>query len=342
MRKLVVAAMALFFAVTGVFVVWENYHKPRLMVLHSYGTDYVWTQEINEGLKRVLGKNHWLSVRYHYMHTNLFHSQDELRRASLAARRAVEQFHPDVLLAIDDHAQDLVGRFYVNDPRLKVVFAGVNGEITPYGYDDKAKNVTGIMEHKQFKPVQEMLTNLWGDQGRPPRVAHLSDMSMASTTDTAEADKFAWAPQAYVGGFKVADFIAWKKKALELSGQVDFLLVSGYRQLPYGGGKKEFAPPDEVIAWTLANVEVPVVGLNAFNSRDGAMISLGVSPYEQGQVSAQMAIDILNGSKKIADLPIRPASQYVISMSQQALARYRIKPPQVFEAFARATNNFFK
>ena len=118
MRRLVLVAMTLFFLVTGGFVVWENYHKPRLMVLHSYGLDYVWTKDVNEGLNRVLGKNYWLTVRYHYLHTNLFHSRDELRRASLAARQAVEQFRPDVLLAIDDHAQELVGKYYVNDPDM--------------------------------------------------------------------------------------------------------------------------------------------------------------------------------------------------------------------------------
>jgi hypothetical protein len=341
MRKLVLAAMALFFLVTGVFVVWENYHKPRLMVLHSYGPDYVWTQEVNEGLKRVLGKNYWLTVRYHYMHTNQFNSQDELRRASLAARRAVEQFRPDVLLAIDDHAQELVGKFYVNDPQMKIVFAGINGEITPYGYE-QANNVTGILERKQFKAVQEMLPSLCQELGRPVRLAHLADMALSSSADTAEAAKFAWAPQVYVGGFQVADFVAWQKKARELAGQVDFLLVSGYRQLPYGDGQKGYVPPEEVISWTMANLEVPVIGLNVFNSRDGAMISLGVSPYEQGEVSAQMAFDLLSGNKKLADLPIRQANQYVVSMSQQTLSRYKIKPPQVFEAFARATNNFYK
>ena len=341
MRKLVLASMALFFLVTGGFVVWENFHKPRLMVLHSYGPDYVWTREVNEGLKRVLAKNYWLTVRYHYLHTNQFNGKDELRRASLAARQAVEQFRPDVLLAIDDHAQELVGKYYVNDPRLKIVFAGINGEIAPYGYD-QATNVTGIRERKQFKAVQEMLTSIGQELGHPARLANLADQAFSSSADTAEAAKVAWAPQVYVGGFQVADFPAWQKKARELAGQVDFLLVSGYRQLPYGDGRKGFVPPAEVMAWTLANVEVPVIGLNVFNSQDGAMISLGVSPYEQGEVSAQMAFDLLNGTKTLADLPIRQASQYVVSMSEKSLARYRIKPPQVFEAFARATNNFYK
>ncbi len=341
MKKLVLGAMTLFFLVTGAFVFWENYHKPRLMVLHSYGDDYVWTQEVNEGLKRVLAKNHWFTVRYHYLHTNLFNGKAELRRASLAARQAVDQFRPDVLLAIDDHAQELVGKYYLNDPKMKIVFAGINGEITPYGYD-KADNVTGILERKQFKAVQEMLTSLSQELGHPARLAHLADQAISSTADTLAAEQIAWAPQVYVGGFQVADFVAWQKKARELAGQVDFLLVSGYRQLPYGDGQKGFVPPEKVLAWTLANVDVPVIGLNVFNSRDGAMISLGVSPYEQGEVSAQMAADLLSGDKKLADLPIHQASQYVVSMSQQALTRYKIRPPQVFEAFARATNNFYK
>lgn len=341
MRKLVVAAMTLFFLITGIFVVWENYHKPRLLVLHSYGNDYVWTKEVNEGLKRVLGKNNWLSTRYHYMHTNKFNGKDELRRSAQAGRRAVEQFRPDVLLAIDDHAQELVAKYYVNDPKMQIVFAGINGEITPYGYDH-ANNVTGIRERKQYKAVQEMLSILSQDQGRPARLAYLVDSALSSSADISEADKFSWAPHHYVGSFQASDFGDWQEKVRTLAGQVDFLLVSGYRQLPRVAGDKGFVPPEQVLDWTVSQLQVPVIGLNVFNSRDGAMISLGVSPYEQGEVAAKMAYDLLRGGQKTGDLPIRQASQYVVSMSEQALARYRIKPPQVFEAFARATNNYYK
>jgi hypothetical protein len=337
---MILASMALFFLLTGILVLWENYRKPRLMVLHSYGADYVWTKEVNEGLKRVLGKNHWFTVRYHYMHTNRFNSADELRRASQAGRQAVEQFRPDVLLAIDDHAQELVGKFFLDDPKLKIVFAGINGEITPYGYD-RANNVTGILERKQLKAVQEMLASFWREQNRPARLAHIADSAISSSADTQKAREFDWRPLTYLGGIQVNDFVEWKKQIRNLSGKIDFLLVSGYRQMPYGEGKKEFVPPEEVMAWTMANAEVPVIGLNVFNSRDGAMISLGVSPYEQGEVAARMACELLSGTKKISDIPIREASQYVVSMSQKGLDRYRIKPPQVFEAFARATNNFY-
>ena len=340
MKKSVLIVMSLFFLAIGLFVVFENYHKPRILILHSYCNKYVWVKDINQGIKRELSKNNWFTAQYHYMHTDLFYEEDDLHRASVAARQAIKQFRPDILLAIDDSAQELVGKYYVNDPKMKIVFAGINGEVTPYGYD-KANNVTGIMEHKQFHPMKEMLAHLGQHLGHPPRFAHLSDHSMASITDTAEAEKITWDPLVYLGGFTVADFEEWKKKALELNGKIDFLLVSGYRQLAFGKGNADFVPPEEIMAWTLKNVEVPVIGLNVFNSRDGAMISLGVSPYEQGEVATHMALELLAG-KQISDLPIRPAKMYVISMSKRTLKRYGVTPPLILEAFARASNNYFE
>ncbi len=341
MRRLVLAAMALFFLVTGSLVVWENYHKPRLLILHSYDNDYVWTKEVNEGMQRVLGPSYWLTVRYHYMRTKKFTSADELRRAAIAARRAVDQFHPDVLLAVDDYAQKLVGAHYVNDPRLKIVFAGVNGDIKTYGYDHAA-NVTGILEGKQYEAVQELVTILRGEGQRPARLAYLSDRALSSDADVAGAAGFNWAPLDYLGAVQVADFAGWQREIAKLSGRIDYLLVSGYRKLPYGPGRHDFVPPAAVMAWTNAHLGVPAIGLNVFNSQDGAMISVGVSPYEQGEVAAGMALALLRGTKKVSELPVREARQYVISMSASALARYRIKVPRIFEAFARATDNYYQ
>jgi len=332
--------MFFFFVVTGCLVLWENYHKPRLLVLESYDKDYVWTQEVEEGIARELDGNHWVTIRHHYMRTKRFSDAPSLRRAAAAGRKAVDDFRPQVILAVDDYAQKLVARYYVNKPGIKIVFAGVNGRIEPYGYDHAA-NVTGILERKQIAALREILTILAGSAGRPLKVAYLSDPALSSRCNVDTAAECDWSPHDYLGGYIVPDFVRWQKKVRELAGGLDYLLVSGYRKLPRRLGEEGFVPPKEVMAWTVANLKVPVIGMNVFNSRDGAMLSVGVSPYEQGEVAAKMALDLLSGRREVKDIPIKRASQYVVSMSESAMARYRVKVPRVFEAFARATDNFY-
>ena len=94
------------------------------------------------------------------------------------------------------------------------------------------------------------------------------------------------------------------------------------------------------MTWTEANSPVPVIGMNTFNSEEGAMLSVGVSPYEQGEVAATMAIKLIEGVD-IKSLPIQTSSQYVVAVRKSALDARNISIPEVFEAYAIASNNYF-
>ena len=68
-RSIVALLMSVFFILMVTAIIWVNGERPRVLVLHSYATNYVWTREINVGLERVLGNQSWINVRYHYMNT---------------------------------------------------------------------------------------------------------------------------------------------------------------------------------------------------------------------------------------------------------------------------------
>ena len=93
--------------------------------------------------------------------------------------------------------------------------------------------------------------------------------------------------------------------------------------------------------WTEANSTVPVIGTNVFNTEDGAMLSVGVSPYEQGETMAEMARMIIEKHMAPKDIPIRTSHQYVVAFRKSALERRHMTVPQIFEAFARATDNYY-
>lgn len=335
-------AMVAFFIVMAGVSLWVNIQKPRLLILHSYSTDYIWTQEVNEGFDRVLADVVGVTVRYHYMKTKRFSDKDSLRRAGIAAQEAIEREKPDVVLAVDDYAQKLAASRFVDHPDIKIVFAGINGGIEPYGYD-QANNVTGILERKPVVALREILLTL--ADHRPgetaPRAVYLADLAYSSRRDAEYLARFDWAPLRYLPVLQAADFEDWKRKVMALADKTDILLVSGYRKLPRSASDSAFSDPGEVAAWTEANSPVPVVGLNIFNSADGIMLSVGVSPYEQAEVSANMALDIIQGRREIADVPITTSRQYVVGMSRAALERRGFKMPGYLEAFARATDNYY-
>ena len=120
-------------------------------------------------------------------------------------------------------------------------------------------------------------------------------------------------------------------------------MVGGYRKLkrlPDSGPKEEFVPPGEVMRWTEKNSPVPVIGIDIFNTEDGAMMSVGVSPFEQGNTAANMARRILEDGVAPSKIPFATSQQYVVAFRRSALDRRKLQIPKIFEAFARATDNY--
>ena len=333
------AMAAFFFACFGV-VFYVGWQRPTILVLHSYDKDYAWTREVDAGFARVLKTQSWVRVSSYYMKTKGTKDKDYLRRAGLTARRAIDAAAPDVLIAVDDPAQELVARHYVDHSRLRIVFAGVNGGTEEYGYPD-AQNVTGILERKPAEAIAECLRFLDRDRNRKARVMLLCDTSSSAVSDAEYLARSDWEGLEYLGARHVDSFAEWQAAVLELAGQVDYLLVGGYRQLSSAEDYGKVVAATEVMGWTEAHAAMPVVGMNVFNAEDGAMLAIGVSPFEQGEVASELALTLLETGQVAAELPVRLSNQYVIALRKSALERRGLEVPRIFEAFARATNNYF-
>lgn len=489
--------MAVFVLLLSAAVIYINYVRPRILILHSYSLDYIWTKEVNVGLERVFQDQSWVDIRYHYMSAKKFKDRDELRRAAMAARKAVDNLRPDILIAIDDDAQNLVAKYYVDDPHIHIVFAGINGNIEPYGYD-KANNVTGILERKPVAAIKEMvafmgslhalthpkpetpecaraaalskviglidpvlsrrtqalfdvreqaerleastgtlqellkkagvssrhlkmrlgwiqpahqgrrlsptlglpfqdpdpLESIIGTVGASPlsvmqedepvddvpsvealaiaeavlegievkvpmelprplwpdckatrplyRALFLGDQSHSVVLDAEHLQAFPhWSPVTYQGAVFVKTFRQWQEFILQADRRADYLLVGGYRMLR-NEEDNGYVNAETVMQWTDAHSPVPVLGMNVFNTADGAMLSVGVSPFEQGEVAAQLAFRLLRDHEDIRQMPVMTSQQYVISMRKSALMERKIQLPSIFEAFSRATNNYYE
>jgi ABC-type uncharacterized transport system substrate-binding protein len=315
--------------------------RSRILVLHSYADDYIWTHEVNIGIQRILGSNRQVEVRYHYLDARRRGDAEFLSRAAKLAINDITEFRPQVLIAIDDIAQDLVVRHFVDAPNLQIVFGGVGERIEKYGFD-KAANVTGIMERKPFAAIKEIVMILANSGSLPPapRIAMITDTTASTMNDAKELGARDWKPGGFVGHKAVDTFEDWQKAVLDLKDKADVMLVSGYRRLKPMDGKPGYVRPAEIAAWTEANSPVPIIGVNSFNSEDGFMLSIGVSPFEQGEVTAKNALVLLQGKLRGKDIPVADSQQYVIAMRESAIKRRNVTIPKVLEAFARATNNY--
>jgi ABC-type uncharacterized transport system substrate-binding protein len=179
-------------------------------------------------------------------------------------------------------------------------------------------------------------------QGKDPkniRIINIGDRSDSLLADEPFLLKYDWSPLKLVDSKLVGTFDDWKKVVNDAESRADFIILSNYRQLVVKPGDKKFVPASEVMKWTETHAKPIVLGMQGFNVEDGGAIAIGVSPYEQGEVSAQMAAEIIAG-KKPRDIPEQATRQFVVFMSESRLKARHIQPPKIYEAFARASNTY--
>ncbi len=303
---------------------------PRIMVLHSYGKDYVWTNLIDQSLLSAFKQLKYnVKIRYFYMNTRNLDYPKNKQRVEQDFVTYVEAFDPQVIIAVDDSAQNIISKHYLNHPDIDVVFSGVNSSVEKYGYSG-ADNITGIFEHKPLTSLKLVIAELNRLQEieAPVSVLFLADTSTSSHKNSDFLAAQDWGNIDYRGGEFVADYAQWQKFILENSGDYDYILVSGYRQLLDENGSR--VDSEEVGAWTQVNSNAAVIGMNVFNSEDGILLSVGVSPYEQGAGALKLAVRIIRGDSP-DEIPYRYPERYMLALSENAFLN-----PEVQQNYKKA------
>jgi len=332
---------ALFFLEMSVFVI-ASRDKPKILVLHSYTPEYSWSYDINQGILRTLD-DQAVESSYHFMATKDANA-DQKRRAQKIAHRRIADFAPDIILAVDDNASALVAKEYVGDDAIDIVFAGINGSVQPYGYDGAA-NVTGIYERKPVGALVELINIIKRYDGQASTAVFVSDKSVSAKRDADYMAAADWGGSVvYRGHIAADDFADWQDIIGGLPADIDFLLVGAYRHLKLSPDSESLARPADIARWTVENANSIVIGLNVFNSQDGVPVSVGVSPYEQGEVAARLALEVLESGRPAGDFEYAHPTQYFISMNAPAIEGSKLyrDMPALLEAFARSTSNYFQ
>jgi ABC-type uncharacterized transport system substrate-binding protein len=329
----------LFLLVVSLFLIYKAVERPRVLVLHSYATDFSWTADMNSGVKRALADRPY-NIRYYYMDTKKHPGLAYRERVGEEVRKLVREWKPSVILAFDDNAQEFVGKYFVNDPDINIVYAGVNADLARYGYD-KADNVCGISEKMPWAVAQKVLLELLDKNSR---LLHLSDGSDTSYSIHRSITDFDWKPFVLAGSKPIGDFDEWKKAVKDAEGKADCLLITHYHTIMDPENPDKVVRPVEVIAWTREHTDLPMLGFWRFFMEDGGMMAVGLSPYEQGEVAGRMAIDIIEKGIKAGEIGQKANRLFVMYIRKSAF--YKRLPgrkiPVELEAFADAVEGTYE
>lgn len=327
----------IFFICLCTFLIIANLSKPRILILHSYSQDFSWVNDIDSAIQKDFEKKPY-SLRWHYMDTKRNPYKDFKIKAGHTAREVIDSWKPDVIIAVDDNAQEFVTKYYKNDPDISIVYTGLNAQPEKYGFDH-AKNVTGVLERIPYEAVKEGLIHIMSKDRN--KILHISDSSETSLYIHDELKSFSWKPLKLVDSIQVDTFDEWKKMIKEKEKEADFLLITHYHTIERSDKDSTIVPPEEVIAWTEKHSSIPRLGCWGFYVEDGGMMAVAVSPLEQGEIAAKMAIKIVENHIPANKIPVEKNKLFVMYLREGELEKYHIKLPLMYQAFARATNHYY-
>lgn len=289
----------------------SNEFQPKILVLHSYHYGYEWVRAINRGISLGLSSRPDIEIQYLYMDTKRQTDTSWKQQIAAEAMQLIHDWQPDVVIAADDNAQDLIGRKIAGQAKPAWVFCGVNHEPERYGYP--AENVTGVLERVHFIESLNFFSTIFPNAGK---IVFISDDSTTSEGTIRYCQSLT---DQLPGSLSIIDWQTpstlsqWKETIARYDDSVDAFAIYTYHTLKDGDA---VVAPNEVMQWTVEHSRVPIIGFLNFSGDDGAFCGVFESAVQQGQLAAAMALQIVEGAKPQSLAITTPkASQKCINMN---------------------------
>ena len=315
--------------------------KTKLAIISSYHPDYLWEQDVQDGVCAGLAEFKFLLdpkdiaryrlrdavdgpdtiIRHFWMDT-----KRKSRKADILAQTAkilpdLERFKPDLVILGDDNAARYVGTQLLDGP-IPVVFYGMDVTPLKYGLVDSLErpghNVTGIYQTFYFREALLTLQKL------APSVKTFAILSDNSETGRAKSkiiqalSEQGQFPMRLVRTVVTDSYAEWKSQALQAATLVDAFVVVNHNTLKEADG----TPVDQLKAgaWYLRHVKKPECAGEKQFAQEGLLLVVDDSGYKQGYEAVKMASQILRERRDPAAMPPRAPERGKIIVNRKRAA----------------------
>jgi hypothetical protein len=203
--------VAMFLALSTAFIISQNLHRERILIVNGADPASGFTRRVDFGLRRVFRNVENKTIRWDYMGTEAAADLTTEARLGEVERRRVEKFAPTVIIAVGDDALEYIGKVFADRPGVSVVYSAISGNISRYGFTGTS-NVTGITMSTPYAAARDTLI-----AANESRRTHPIQRIFHVTVDRGSYERweqgirsFDWAPLRLVGSRTVATFDDWK------------------------------------------------------------------------------------------------------------------------------------
>lgn len=131
----------------------------KCLFVSSYHQGYAWSDGVERGVREVLDGQ--CELRQFDMDTKRNKDVSFMRAQSLAVRKLIEDWRPDVVITADDNAARYLVMEHFRDAEVPFVFCGVNWSVSEYEFP--YANVTGMIEVAPIRPMLQQAIDLTGE-----------------------------------------------------------------------------------------------------------------------------------------------------------------------------------
>ena len=254
-----------------------------------------------------------------FIYADLSETAGEAVLAANAAQTIakIQQVRPAVLIVLNDYSIKYVATKITDIPIVVAYFF-----TSPESLGLPKPNITGVNRGSFAVDIWKMAKQLTGADS----VAMLSKKSyaMAGVRDIMikRADNLEKA-----SGVKFMDMFLcdtmdeWENQVKNWPAKLMYIIDT----TRLTRGEKVFMP-EEVVKWTVENSKVPVIAVNEYDTRYGALFSIVTSEKAWGNQAVEMAKKILVG-KPVASLPMETVQKGNLLINAKTAEKLKIEIP---------------
>ncbi len=309
MKNIAFVSLVLVFELTSILGSIAQAGIQKILYIDSYHEEYIWSADIATGLQSVLGDRDDVELKIFRMDTKRNQSEEFKKKAALEAKKLIESWSPDVVIASDDNASKylIVPYYYGKD--LPFVFCGLNWDASIYGFP--ASNVTGMIEVALYQSTIATLKKF----AKGNRIGYLASDTVS------ERKEYQNIVNLFHADFNVRfvkTFNELKHAFLNLQQESDMVLIQECRSV------KDFSHK-EMIEFVKENTLVPTGAMQKYLS-NYALLTFSKIGEEQGEYAAKTALEILAG-KSPQEIPVVPNKKAKIYLNMILAKQMGIKFP---------------
>ncbi len=297
--------------------------KKKVLFINSYHKELPWsTGIINATLNEFQIKidkndsfdftNAKVDFMIYHMDTKRNQSNSFKKKAAIEAKKVIDLWKPDAIIAADDNASKYLIEPYYKNATIPIVFCGVNWDHTIYGYP--YKNVTGMVEVHLIPQLISTLSNF----SKGKRVGFLKGDSLSSRQ---EGTYFEKAIGKKIKSVFVKNYKSWKKKFISIQKESDILLLGNIEAL----SDKSSINENELMQFIKKNTSIPTGAWDDIMKKY-ALITFAVTPEEQGEWAAKSVLKILDGLSP-SKIPITKNKNAKVILQMTLAKKLNIKFP---------------